>query len=123
MLYVRPSGEILGPGGPGAQPYIEGPKGKVYPGFRTDPPDLADAVRDLPDPAPMQTDFLESVRTRQKFALNESNAHRSCTLVNLANAAIRTGRTLKFDPVTQRFIGDEAANRLVEQPMRAPWRV
>ena len=108
---------------PTGLPYIEGPKGKVYRGFRTDPPGLADAVRDLPDPAPMLTDFLESVRTRQKFALNESNAHRSCTLVNLANAAIRTGRTLRFDPVTQRFIGDDAANRLVEQPMRAPWRV
>ena len=108
---------------PTGLPYIEGPKGKVYRGFRTDPPDLADAVRDLPDPPLLLTDFDESVRTRRKFALNESNAHRSCTLVNLANAAIRTGRTLRFDPVSQRFIGDDVANRLVEQPMRAPWRV
>jgi hypothetical protein len=30
---------------------------------------------------------------------------------------------LRFDPVAQRFIGDEGANRLVDQPMRAPWRL
>ena len=26
-----------------------------------------------------------------------------------------------FDPATQRFIGDDAANLLINQPMRAPW--
>jgi hypothetical protein len=30
---------------------------------------------------------------------------------------------LHFDPVTQRFINDDAANRLVEEPMRAPWQM
>ncbi len=105
------------------KPYIEGPKGKIYPGFRTDPPDLKDAPASLPQPEPMITDFMESVRTRRKFGLNEENAFRSNILVHLANAAIRTGRKLKFDPVTLRFIGDEAANRLVDQPMRAPWHV
>ena len=71
----------------------------------------------------MITDFMESVRTRRKFGLNEGNAFRSNILVHLANAAIRTGRKLKFDPVALRFIGDDAANRLVAQPMRAPWHV
>ncbi len=45
------------------------------------------------------------------------------TTSHLANAAIRTGRKLKFDPVAQRFVGDEEANRLVDQPMRAPWHL
>ncbi|HEY3321621.1 MAG TPA: Gfo/Idh/MocA family oxidoreductase [Planctomycetota bacterium] len=105
------------------KPYIEGPKGKLYPGFKTDPPELADKVKYLPDPEPMISDFNVSVRTRQKFGLNEVNGHRSCSLVNLANIAIRTGRKLKFDPVKMRFIDDEGANRLVEQPMRAPWHL
>jgi predicted dehydrogenase len=105
------------------QPYIEGPKGKVYQGFRTDPPDLKDAVASLPEPEPMVSDFNVSIKTRQKFGLNEENGNRSNMLVHLANAAIRTGRKLKFDPVAQRFIGDEEANRLVDQPMRAPWHL
>jgi predicted dehydrogenase len=103
-------------------PYIEGPRGKVYPGFRTDPPGLAEAIRGLPQPQPMISEFSVSVKTRRKFGLNEANGNRSNMLVHLANAAIRTGRKLRFDPVAQRFIGDEA-NRLVDQPMRAPWRL
>ena len=105
------------------QPYIEGPKGKVYQEFRTDPPDLRDALATLPEPEPMISEFMESVRTRRRFGLNEENGFRSNLLVHLANAAIRTGRTLEFDPKALRFVGDEAANRLVDQPMRAPWHL
>jgi len=105
------------------KPYIEGPNGKVYPGFRTDPPELAELVRQLPDPEPMIDDFNVSMRTRCKFGLNEVNGNRSNLLVHLANAAIRTGRKLTFDPVRMEFANDPAANRLVHQPMRAPWRL
>lgn len=103
------------------KPYIEGPKGKIYQGFRTDPPDLKDALSTLPEPEPMITDFNVSVRTRQRFGLHEENGNRSNMLIHLANAAIRTGRKLQFDPVAQRFVGDDEANRLIDQPMRAPW--
>ena len=63
----------------------------------------------------------DSVRSRQKFALNEMNGHRSSTIVNLGIIAVRLGRTLHYNPETQRFNDDEAANRLIDQPMRAPW--
>ena len=105
-------------------PYLEGPNGKVFRGMRTEPADLLEGLAELPNP-PQEglTDFDQSVKTRQRFALHESNAHRSCLLVNLANIAIRTGRKLRFDPVSQTFPGDEEANRMVRQPMRAPWRI
>jgi len=105
------------------QPYIEGPKGKVYQGFKTDPVDLRDALPLLPEPEPQISDFTESVITRKPFGLDEQKGNRSNMLVHLANAAIRTGRKLRFDPVKLRFIGDDEANRLVDQPMRAPWRL
>jgi hypothetical protein len=63
------------------------------------------------------------MRTRRKFGLNEVNGDRSNILIHLANAAIRTGRKLRFDPETLEFVDDAAANRLVHQPMRAPWRL
>ena len=50
-------------------------------------------------------------------------AHRAVTLMHLANIAIRTGRKLRYDPVKELVIGDEQANRLVNQPMRAPWHL
>jgi hypothetical protein len=55
--------------------------------------------------------------------LNESNGHRSCTIVNLGKIALQLGRTLNFDPVAQTFISDDEANRMIYPPMRAPWNI
>jgi hypothetical protein len=77
----------------------------------------------MPDPDPQVPRFTESVRTRKKFALNEINGHRSATVVNMGKIALQLGRSLEFDPVKQVFINDEAANRLVDQPMRGPWKI
>ena len=69
------------------------------------------------------TNFVEAVKTRKKFALNAINGHRSCTLINLAKIAVETGRPLRFNPKTQRFIDDAKANAYIKQPMRAPWKI
>ena len=103
--------------------FLEGPAGKLYKGMRTDPPELLKKLESFPEPEPQLTRFLDAVKTRRKFALNERNGHRSCTLVNLAKIAVQVGRNLKFDPVAQRFVGDEEANRLVSQPMRGQWHL
>jgi hypothetical protein len=103
--------------------YIEGPNGKVFNGFKTDIPNLAEKLAAFPDPEPQVTDFAEAVRNRQKFALNESNGFRSATLINLGKIAVRIRRPLHFDPVKLQFIGDEQANRLIDQPMRGPWQI
>ena len=107
---------------PGAA-YIEGPKGKLFKGFVSDIPNLKEKLAMLPDPAPQVTDFLESVRDRTPFALNESNGFRSCTIINMGKIALQLGRNLKFNPVTQEFINDEQANRLINPAMRSPWTI
>jgi len=103
--------------------YIEGPGGKIFRGFRSDIKDLDKLINSLPDPEPQVTRFTESVLTRKKFALNEANGHRSCSVVNLGVIALRLGRNLKYNPVLQQFVDDEAANRLINQPMSNPWRI
>ena len=103
--------------------FIEGPNGKVFRGFRSDIKDLNKLIDSLPDPEPQITTFTESVRTRRKFALNEANGHRSCSIVNLGIIALRLGRDLKYDPEKQQFIDDDGANRLINQPMRNPWKI
>ena len=109
-------------------PYIEGPKGKVFKGFECEiegkpAPDIMSIISELPDPKPQNTDFIKCIRNREKFALNEINGHRSCNLVNMATTALRLNRTLHFDPVAQRFINDEEANRYIDQPMRGSWKI
>ncbi|MFW5773691.1 MAG: Gfo/Idh/MocA family oxidoreductase [Tangfeifania sp.] len=103
--------------------YIEGPNGKIYRGFRSDIPNLQSFLKTLPDPEPQISVFSESVKTRKKFALNETNGFWSSTLVNLGIIAVRLGRTLNFDPDKLEFIDDEGANRMINQPMRAPWSI
>lgn len=104
-------------------PYIEGPKGKLYPGFKSDIPDFEKKLAAFPEPLPQQTDFVDAVRGRKRFALNEANGFRSCTLINMGKVALQLGRSLKFDPVNQVFVNDEGANQLIDQPMRAPWTI
>jgi hypothetical protein len=41
----------------------------------------------------------------------------------MGKIALQLGRSLKFDPVEQVFIGDDEANRLVYPAMRAPWNI
>ena len=103
--------------------YISGPEGKLYQGFRSDIPDLEKKLAAFPDPEPQVTDFVEAVKKRQKFALNEENGYRSCTIINIGLVALRLGRSLKFDPVKQEFIDDEGANNLINPPIRAPWTI
>lgn len=102
--------------------FIEGPGGqKLFPGLRSTIPDLEKKLASFADPGKQVTDFVEAVKLRQKFALNEENGHRSCTMVNMGKIALKLGRSLNFDPVKQEFIGDDAANALLFRPMRAPW--
>lgn len=108
----------------GEVPYIEGPLGKVYKGFRCTIPNVMDVLAELPDPKPQNTDFIECVKTRQRFALDEVIGHHSCTLVNMAVCALQMNRSvLHFDPKSQTFVNDDAANRMINQPMRGAWTI
>lgn len=112
----------------GKVPYLEGPNGKVYRGFECEiggkpVPEIMNMLMELPDPEPQNTDFLKCVRNRERFALDEVRGHHSATVVNMAVCALRLNRTLNFDPERQVFVNDDAANRLLEQPMRRPWKI
>ncbi|MGB4293373.1 MAG: Gfo/Idh/MocA family oxidoreductase [Bacteroidales bacterium] len=69
--------------------------------------------------------FIEAVRKHDKSILNApvETAHLSSALSHLGNIAYRTGRTLKFDPATEKFIGDDEANKLLTRNYRAPYVV
>jgi predicted dehydrogenase len=69
--------------------------------------------------------FIDCVRSRKKDELNApiQEAHISCTLVHLANASYRLGRTLNFDPATEQVTGDVEASRLLRGAYREPFVV
>lgn len=79
-------------------------------------------LKEMPDPEPL-VGFPEAIRTCKQASGHAAVSHRCVSLMHLANIAIRTGRKIHYDPVKEQIIGDEEANRLVNQPMRAPWRL
>ena len=103
-----------------------GPRYERKPERGVSPSDLSkedqEKLKALPDPKPL-VGFAEAVRTRKRPGGHAEAAHRTATLFHLANIAIRCGRKLRYDPVKEQILGDEEANRLVYQPMRAPWRL
>jgi predicted dehydrogenase len=67
--------------------------------------------------------FFDCIRSRAKPAANSAIMRKSHLACHAAAIAWELGRTLKFDPVKEEFIGDEAANRLRSRALRAPWHV
>jgi len=89
-------------------------------------PEQEQRLKEIPDPRPTTDSFEKAVRTRDDTHCVQPNAeaaHRGATALHLANIAIRTGRTVHFDPVKEEIIGDEEQNRYVHGPMRAPWHI
>jgi len=79
-------------------------------------------VAEIPDPEPLRS-FAQAVKARLPAGGNADVATRTVTILHLANIAIRLGRKIRFDPVKEVIVGDDEANRLVSQPMRAPWHL
>jgi predicted dehydrogenase len=67
--------------------------------------------------------FIDCMASRAKPAADlETVGHASSMLCHLGNVAWRVGRTVKYDPASGTFPGDDAANGYLTRPeYRAPW--
>jgi predicted dehydrogenase len=67
-------------------------------------------------------DFLDGVRKGRTCVANEVVAHRTMTTNHAANVCMLLKRNVRWDPLAERFIGDDEANLFLSRAMRAPWR-
>jgi len=78
-------------------------------------------------PFPLENEkrnFLNCVKTRGQTLEDAEVGHRSSSVAQLGYIACQVGRKLKWDPLAERFTGDDEANRLLGLPPgRAPWSV
>ena len=65
--------------------------------------------------------FFDCVRSRQQPICDVEIGHRSVTVCHLGVIAMRLGRTLKWNPATEQFVGDTAANGWLAREQRKPW--
>ena len=66
-------------------------------------------------------DLLANIATRGRPVADIEQGHISTASCIMANLSMKLGRTLTWDPVKQRVVGDEEANRLLRRPYRQPW--
>ena len=66
-------------------------------------------------------DWLRCIRTRSQPICDVEIGCRSVTVCHLGNIAYLLNRSLFWDPASERFRDDEAANRLIMRPYRSPW--
>ena len=67
--------------------------------------------------------FLDAVRTGTDPICPIGPAVRSELVCQQADIAIRLGQKLRWDPVNEKFVDNEAANRMLASPMRSPWHL
>ncbi|HNY77060.1 MAG: Gfo/Idh/MocA family oxidoreductase [Sedimentisphaerales bacterium] len=70
-----------------------------------------------------QQNFLDCVKTRKKTITPIEVAYRSISVGHLGEIAMLLGRKIHWDPDKQVFVNDDAANRMLSRPMRAPWHL
>jgi hypothetical protein len=67
--------------------------------------------------------WLECIATRRRPVMDVEIGHRVTCWSHLGNIAYLTGRKLRWDPASERFLGDDEANRMLHSPYREPWRL
>lgn len=67
------------------------------------------------------TNWVRSIRSRDKTVAPAEVAHRSCSACLIAHIAMKVTRRLYWDPVNERFQHDEEANAMLSRPQRHPY--
>ena len=65
--------------------------------------------------------FFDCIRSRKQTICEPEIGHRSASICHLGAIAIRLGRKLKWDPKSEKFVGDKEANSFLAREMRKPW--
>jgi hypothetical protein len=68
-------------------------------------------------------DFLLCMKSRKDPYFPVDIGHRVSTVCHLANISIKLGRKLSWDPVQERFVGDNEANAMLDRKRRDPWQL
>ncbi len=68
-------------------------------------------------------DFVNCIKSRKETMIPAEIGHRTASMCQIGHIAVQTGAKLKWNPETERFAGNDEANKLLTRPQRAPWKV
>ena len=82
----------------------------------------ADGVNVFRSPGHIEN-FIDCIKTREKPIMHMEAGHRVASLCVLGNYAFQLQRRVEWDPIAERFINDEEANRMLSRPGRGAWHL
>ena len=130
LKYTYANGVVMYHGGPSGCTF-EGTQGTLYVDrgkLTADPANILEATIG-PDAFHVQPsdnhyrNWIDAIRSRQKPICDVETGHRSATVCELGQIGYDLRRPLNWDPVKERFVNDDDANKLLSRPMRDPWKL
>lgn len=84
---------------------------------------LADGDKRLEHADDHGRNWLDCIASRKLPICDVEIGHRSATVCHLANLGYQLRRPLVWDPMKERFDGDDEANVLLNRVPRDPWKI
>ena len=99
-------------------------RGEFPQGLTAEPPSILDEkIRPSEIRFPLKSekrDFIDAVKVRGQTLEDAEVGHRTTSLCLLGHIAIQIGEKLQWDPDKERFLNSDAANDLIDKPIRTP---
>jgi predicted dehydrogenase len=78
--------------------------------------------KSIPSSPGHEREWLDSIRSRKKPSCNPDYHCRVDVPIVLANLSMNLGRSIRFDPKTEKILNDAEATRLIIPEYRDPWK-
>ena len=69
-----------------------------------------------------EREWLDCIKTRQQPSCSVNYHYKVDLALTLANLAYKLGRSVRFDPQTEKIVGDDEAAKLARPVYRDPWK-
>jgi hypothetical protein len=84
--------------------------------------DAQPPAKSIPPSPGHEREWLDSIRSRKQPSCNVSYHYKLDAAIGLANIACKLGRSIRFDPKTEKIVGDPEAAKLARPVYRDPWK-
>jgi predicted dehydrogenase len=92
------------------------PEGNRMDGMETPP-------KSIPSSPGHELEWVECIKTRKQPSCNPEYHIKVDVPIALSVLSMQIGRSIKFDPVTEKIVGDVEATKLATPVYRAPWKL
>ena len=81
------------------------------------------AEKHLTETASQARDFIDCIKSRKPTVSPLESAIRSDTISHLSDLCIRLGHPIQWDPQKEQVVNDAEATKLLDRPVRGPWKL